>query len=262
MLAMYEEIRKPRLLKDIPLTLIRALPTLYYANKFANQEIPEKIHRSYQSNVKFLNQALQIIGKYLKNKDFESLAKDIETLDVPPSTENIDKVQKFSISLAELCSDTKPALREQTHILKTALTEIYSSLVKTIHILVIDNSRGTEDIDKVLSILKNFCQYNVHHVQPDSQEYVKSIIESDFILLYSTSSPEIHQQVKSLKTYHLPGIAMVQFPRNTDPDKEAIRHGAQLIKIGFPVLFKMFTPIRMFTTIDKTYIQHHLKGDH
>ncbi len=259
---MYEEIRKPRLLKDIPLTLIRPLPTLYYANKFANKEIPDKIHRSYQSNVKFLNRALQIISKYLKNNDFESLAKEIDFLDVPPSSENIDKVQKFSISLAELCSDTKTALREQTHVIKTALMEIYSSLVNTIHVLVIDNSRGKEDIDKVLSILKNFCQYKVHHVHPESQEYIKSVIESDFILLYSTSSPEIHQQVKSLKTYHLPGIAMAQFPKNTDPDKETIRHGAQLIKIGFPVLFKMFTPIRMFTTIDKTYIQYHLKGNH
>jgi hypothetical protein len=259
---MYEEIRKPRLLKDIPLTLIRPLPTLYYANKFANQEIPDKIHRSYQSNVKFLSQALQIISKYLKNNNFELLAKEINSLDVLPSSKNIDKVQKFSISLADLCSDTKAALREQTHMIKTALMEIYSSLVNTIHILVIDNSRGTEDIYKVLGILKNFCQYKVHHVQPESQEYVKSVIESDFILLYSTSSPEIHQQVKSLKTYHLPGIAMAQFPKNTDPDKETIRHGAQLIKIGFPVLFKMFTPIRMFTTIDKTYIQYHLKDNH
>jgi hypothetical protein len=190
------------------------------------------------------------------------LAKEIDSLGVSPSSENIDKVQSFSISLAELCSDNRTALREQTRMIKTALMEIYSSLVNTIHILVVDNSRGKEDIDKVSSILKSFCQYKVHHVHPESQEYVKSVIESDFILLYSTSSPEIHQQVKSLNTYHLPGIAMVQFPKNTEPDKEAIRHGAQLIKIGFPVLFKMFTPIRMFTTIDKTYIHYHLKGNH
>jgi hypothetical protein len=259
---MYEEIRKPRLLKDIPLSLIRPLPTLYYANKFVNQQIPEKIDQFYQSNVQFLSQALHTISKYLKNKKFESLANDIATLDAQPSTENFNKVQKLSISLAELCSASRSALREQAHVIKTDLMEIYSSLVNTIHILVIDNSEEHQDIDKILGILKNFCQYKVHHVNSKSPDHVKSIIESDFILFYSTESPKIHQQVKSLNTYHLPGIAMVHFPKNTEPDKEAIRHGAQLIKIGFPVLFKMFTPIRMFTTIDKTYIQYHLKGNH
>ena len=153
-------------------------------------------------------------------------------------------------------------MRKQIHEIKTALMDIYSSLVNTIHILVVDNSRGQQDIDKLLSILKNFCQYKVHHVDSESPDHVKSIIESDFILFYSISSPLIHQQVKSLDTYHLPGVAMVQFPKDADPDKEAIRHGAQLMKIGFPVLFKMFTPIRMFTTIDKTYIQYHLRGNH
>ena len=61
---MYEEIRKPKLLKDVPTSLIRALPTLYYTNKLSSSEMPGRIQELYDSNVDFLNQALKIDPDY------------------------------------------------------------------------------------------------------------------------------------------------------------------------------------------------------
>ena len=79
------------------------------------------------------------------------------------------------------------------------------------------------------------------------------------VLFYSIASPEIHNQVRSLETFHKPGLALAKIEGNGSPDKEIIRHGAQLMKMGFCVLFKMFTPLRLFTTIDKTFIAFNMQ---
>jgi hypothetical protein len=255
---MYDEIRKPKLLKDVPLTLIRPLPTIYYANKFAIQEVPKNIKQLYDSNIEFLEQALKIISTVLKNVKFNKLADQALGLKTTPSPAHLDKIQEFNINLAELCSATKADIRKQINEIKMQLTKAYPSLVNTIHVLVIDNSLGKQNIEKVKSALKNFCHYKVDDTQPNSSDILTKMINTDFVLFYSTFSPEIHQQVKSLETYHIPGLAVVQFEKDEILDKEAIRHGSQLMKIGFPVLFKMFTPIRLFTTIDKTHLSYHL----
>jgi hypothetical protein len=102
----------------------------------------------------------------------------------------------------------------------------------------------------------------VEQTEPVSYDYSSKLIASDFVLFYCISSPEIHKQVNSLTTYHIPGLAMMHFDKDVAFNQEAIRHGAQLAKIGFCVLYKMFTPIRLFTTIDKTYLQYNLQKKH
>jgi hypothetical protein len=85
------------------------------------------------------------------------------------------------------------------------------------------------------------------------------MLDSDVVLFCSTASPNIHHQVKSLQNFKKPGLAIVQMEKDVAEDKEAIRHGSQLMKTGFPVLIKMFTPLRLFTTIDKIYLLHQLQ---
>jgi len=259
---MYEEIQKPKLLKDVPTTLIRALPTLYYANKYSGSAITERVQNLYDSNVEFLKQALKIIGNQLENKQFNSLADEAHGLKGTPSAGLLEETQLFTEKLADLCSISREDLRNNNREIKTQLTTLYPSLVDTIKILFIDNSCGKEDISKVLGTLKNLCYYHVDQTEPDSTDFLSKLLSSDFALFYCISSPEIHKQVHSLTTYHVPGLAMMHIEKDIAINQEAIRHGAQLMKIGFCVLYKMFTPLRLFTTIDKTYLQYNLTEKH
>lgn len=259
---MYEEIRKPKLLKDVPTTLIRALPTLYYTNKYTHSNANERVRELYDSNVIFLNQALKIIGKQLENKEFSSLADKALGLKGAPSAELFNETQDFSVKLADLCIKRREELRKNYQEIKSQLSSLYPSLVNTLNVLVIDNSCGKQDITKIIGNLKNLCYYHVEQTEPVSSEFTTKLIDSDFALFYSISSPDIHKQVNSLENYHMPGLAMMQIDKNAALDKEAIRHGSQLMKIGFCVLYKMFTPIRLFTTIDKTYLQYNLQRKH
>jgi hypothetical protein len=259
---MYEEIRKPKLLKDVPTSLIRALPTLYYANKYSGGNMSESIQNLYSSNVDFLNQALRKIGNQMKNVEFTTLADKALDLKGMPSTDMFQKIQDFSEKLANLCTVNREDLRKNTRDIKSHLSTLYPSLVDTIKVLLIDNSCGEEDITKVYGTLKNLCFYHVDQIEPVSSEFTSKLLASDFALFYCISSPDIHKQVHSLTTYHIPGLAMMHIDKDVALSQEAIRHGAQLMKMGFCVLYKMFTPLRLFTTIDKTYLHYNLIERH
>ena len=259
---MYEEIRKPKLLKDVPTSLIRALPTLYYTNKYAGEKTSDRIEELYNSNVEFLAEGLKITGNLLKNNKFNATSNKVKELKGKPSDTLYNKTQDISSELAELCTATREDLRKNSREIKSQLSSLYPSLVNTINVLLIDNSCGEEDISKVSGTLKNLCFYHVDKTEPVSADFSSKLISSDFALFYCISSPEIHKQVNSLTTYHIPGLAMMHIDKDVALSQEAIRHGAQLMKIGFCVLYKMFTPIRLFTTIDKTYLQYNLRQKH
>ena len=256
---MYEKIRKPKILKDVPLSLIRPLPIIYYANYYANDSIPLSIQKYYQTNIHFLSEALHFLSGLLQNKDCQKIADLTSKLASNSSSANLDTVIAISINLGTLCSSKRNDLRENSQEIKNQLSALYLSVVDILKVIVVDNSRGKEDISKVVNILKNFCQYKVDTAQPNAPEIISKLIDADLVLFYSIASPEIHNQVRSLETFHKPGLALARIEGNGFPDKEIIRHGAQLMKMGFCVLFKMFTPLRLFTTIDKTFIAFNLR---
>ena len=72
---MYDDIRKPNLLKNIPLVFIRALPSMYYFSKFSNSNIPDNARNLFQTNVEYLTMALRLLSKEIKDSEFEKLAK-------------------------------------------------------------------------------------------------------------------------------------------------------------------------------------------
>jgi hypothetical protein len=259
---MYEEIQKPKLLKDVPTSLIRALPTLYYTNKFSGDHITERVQELYDSNVVFLSQALEKIGNQLKNEEFTILANNALGLKGIPSPVLFQDTQDFSEKLADLCTVKREDLRKNIREIKSMLTSLYPSLVNTINVLLIDNSYGKQDMTKVAGTLKNLCHYHIDQTEPTSSDFSTKLLASDFALFYCISSPDIHRHVHSLTNYHVPGLAMMQIDKDIAINQEAIRHGSQLMKLGFCVLYKMFTPLRLFTTIDKTYLHYNLVEKH
>jgi hypothetical protein len=127
-----------------------------------------------------------------------------------------------------------------------------------LQIVLIEYTGGKENVSALRNTLQNFCYYKVVTEKPDSYNYGSTLLQSDFGMFTSTFPSRIHDDVKSLKSYRRPGLAVAYLNEEEERNTQSIRHGSQLHKTGFPVLFKIFTPIRLFTSIDKEYMKFNL----
>jgi hypothetical protein len=203
--------------------------------------------------------AIKKLGDKIKIKKFSDISNSVTHLSARSEDNLRDVLEKTTIELAQLCTKHRTVLRHNMVHFKTELNKLYKEIVPSLQILVVDSNGQPERVSKLSKMLSGFCLYDVDQTTFLAGDYPKKQIISDFVVFTSTSSPEIHDHVKSLQTYQKPGLAIVHIEKDTNIDKQSIRHGSQLLKIGFPVLFKIFTPIRLYTTIDKTYMRFHLK---
>lgn len=256
---MYEELRKPKLLKEVPLSLLRPLPVLYYANKYAGSHIPKAIQILYQTHFRYLCLALNAAAELTSQQAFSSILQPFGTSENFPTQSRYVAVQEMSTALATLCTRHQASLKAHHQALKSKCAEIFNQQVKKIRVLLVDNDGDDVSSQKAISVLRNFCLYQTDYLSSSDVETGVKFSASDFVILFSTASPHIHRQVEMLNSARKPGIALVHLDRDKPTDRTSIRHGRQLLKLGFPVLFNIFTPIRLFTSIDKYYLYYHLR---
>jgi len=255
---MYEEIRKPKLLKDIPSIIIRCLPVIYYYGKFARASVPQKVHDLFIGNAQYLAKGISQLGNTINHGAFLSLSSSAEKLVEFKGDNLIEHLEKITTELAQLATEHRDEIRKTVQKIRPVLNNLYQTSVIKLHTLVVDNNNEPEIASKLGKTLMNFCFYEVENTSSSARDYSSKHINTDFVIFASTKPAQIHEDVISLQTYHKPGLAIVHIEKDAPLDKQAVRHGSQLLKIGFPVLFKVFTPIRLFTTIDKTYMRFHL----
>ncbi len=256
---MFDDIHRPKLLKSIPTLLVRALPSIYYYSEFIDQNVSDKAHQLFQTNLIFLSKAVEVFGEHLQNKEFQTLSVAITKLKTLPPGKILSDFEKTTITLSQLCADHKTELRQVLKDQKAALNDLYQQTIKKIQVLVVDNNNEPKKAEKLAAKLSNSCYYSVDLATYNSSGYPQKVIQADFVLFASTQPPHIHDAVNSLKSYHRPGMAVAHIEKEGTANKQAIRHGAQLQKIGFQVLFKIFSPIRLFTNIDKNFMKFHLQ---
>jgi hypothetical protein len=256
---MYDDIRKPRLLKDIPMVFIRALPPIYYFGKFVDSSIPKKVKELFNSNVVYLSKAMKEAGQKLKSEKLTAISKSISELNSLPSAEILKHLEKATVSLSQFCSEHRDEIRKYIKDVRSSLIDSYNNTVTKLNILLIDNNNEPQQVEKLSATLKNYCYYTVDTISSAVSDYSIQMIKSDFVIFASTHPPQIHDDIKNLQTYNKPGFALARIEKDGEVDKQAVRHGSQLINIGVEVLFKIFTPIRLYTNIDKTYMKFHLQ---
>jgi hypothetical protein len=256
---MYEGIPRPRFLKDIPLTLIRGITPVYYFNKYARNQNMSEVEQIYKTNLHFLSSSIKLLGDKINVKELADISETVSTFVSNSPIENTSHIEKVITNLSELCNKNQETIRKEYVNIKSAIINLYKETVKKIKVLIVDVKEEADKINKLESILKNFCYYETNISTPSSQDYSNSLIKNDFVLFSSIYPSQIHDLVKALDTYKKPGMALGYIETGAFADEQTIRNGAQLQKIGFPVLFKVFTPIRFFTTIDKLYFKYHLQ---
>jgi len=222
-------------------------------------QIPEKVQNLYQSSLTYLGDALIIIGQLIDNAEFREISSYIQEMDSTISNSHSEKIQYLSLELAGLCTRVKSELRNKSHKIKMTTRDLYSKQVDSLKICVISTDQNMDNVQKVIGTLKGFCQYSTDCARYDSPFLSQKLVDSDFVLFSSTASPKIHQLVKKIDVYCTPGMAIVPMDLKSNNIERAVRHGFQLLKAGLPVLFRIFTPLRLFTTIEKTYLSYHLQ---
>jgi hypothetical protein len=255
---MYEDIRKPDILRDIPLLLIRGLSPVYYFCRFVNNHPSEKAENIYLGHLNFIASLVRRMGEELKSKELCQLATRLTMLENIPDTSQIKELEKITSSLSDICKKMRTPIEQLFRDKKTEFVNLYQQNIDKLKILLVDNNNEPERVNKVASLLKNFCYYEVDTSRDNAYNYPKKLIDNDFIFFASTHPATIHDLFKSLNTYKKPGLAVAYIEKDGNVDRQAIRHGAQLQKVGCQVLYKVFTPIRLFTSIDKIYMKYQL----
>jgi len=255
---MYEEIKKPRLLKDIPTIFIRSLPVIYYFDKYAQTSIPENVDQLFKTNIDFISSVMNTTAVELEIETFKKIGSSFGLLKQNKPGQKSNQSQLAAEMLAEKCSEYKKEIHTFVRKEKKSITELYASTVSKLNVLIIKVNDALFPIDKINSLLASFCYYNVDETYPDSGDLSDKMLRSDVVVFSSTYNPDIHNYVKSLNSYKKPGIILVPLSGKTEIDHMSLRHSNQLQKAGYQVIFKSFTPIRLFTSIDKEFMKYNL----
>ena len=255
---MYEDFRKPGILKHIPIPLIRALPCIYYYNNYRISRNNEKATKLLDSNINYLDEALVYMSNRLDIHQFKDISRMIYRLKKDNSTQYTLHYTTAIEKLACVCECNVDKIKKFLKSEKSKLIDIYNKNILMLKIILV-NTQGIEVQHKKLSsILSNNCNYDVDSTNAHNSKYSEKIINSDLVVMDSTFNPDIHQMIDNLSSYKKPGIALVPFVGNTEEDRISLRHGNQLKKKGYHVIFKSFTPIRLFTSIDREYLKYNL----
>jgi hypothetical protein len=255
---MYEDVRKPKMLKDVPLLLIRPLPSLYYFSQFAGGDIPDTISELVSANIRFIQSAQTTLGESIGVNEFSILAEQFHEFCAIPQEQRKKKIEQLTRQLAELSTEHKTEIRAAMRELKTDLSVKYQKTVPTFSVLFVQYNGEETGPNKIIELLENFCFYQTQIIDRSDPSYSEKMIDTDFVIFNSTHPVLIHNDVISLSNFGKPGLAVVEVRKDKQPDSQSIRHAMQLLRSGFQVLFKVFTPIRLFTSIDREYVRYHL----
>lgn len=255
---MYEELKKPGILKHIPMPLIRPLPCLYYYNRYRKSYKNEKVLNLLDSNINYLDEALVYMSNRLDIHQFKDISRTIYRLKKDSSTQYTIHLLTATEKMACVCECNNDKIRKFLKSEKMKLNDKYKKIVLKLLITIINTQENDTVNNKISSILSNNCNYNVETTSANNSEYSDKIINSDFLIFNSTLKSEIHQLMDSLKSFKKPGIALVPLTGNIEDDRISLRHGNQLKKKGYHIIIKSFTPIRMFTSIDREFLKYNL----
>jgi hypothetical protein len=258
---MYGDIKKPFLLKDIPSVLLRSLPAIYYFSKYFNHTTPYKTKTLFKTNAMFLSNALNYLGEKWNADELKHFSDTICKMSVKPYKSLIHGLENEIIGFAKFCSTHRTLIKERFCEVEHRLHKLYQESVTKLQIFLFNPNGDYSTFDKVESNLYDFCDYSVLSSNPLKNHFSDNMLNSDFVVFLSIYDKHILDDIKYIDIYSRPGLALG--PGNFDQLKyrEAEKNSGELAKKGIKVIYKMYSPIRLYTTIDKLYLQYHLKPE-
>ncbi|MBD3289186.1 hypothetical protein GF337_10310 [candidate division KSB1 bacterium] len=251
-------ISKPNIVKGIPVPLIRPLPTLYYFGRFSNGKQSNEASNYFNGTVDYTCDAIQLLHDQTADETLLQLSRLCSDLKKCAAQETTDCVIDITTKLSKCCSEHSAQIKGNNALSKDHFLSIYKSKVKPLKTLLIDNNNEPDKIERISNTLTNTCFFEVFDTKPNADKYIARINQSDFIVFTSAKPITINEDVQSIQSYEKPFIVLADITKDDVKDQQTLRNGAWLQSRGYEVLYKIFTPLRLFTTIDKMYMKFHL----
>jgi len=251
-------VQKPNIVRGIPMLLVRAMPTIFYYGRYAGQEVSTQAKSYFESHVEYLIQGINKLAAVLDDNDLQLVATQVEGLTKIQPIKIEDNVYQISRNLSAIFSASKDKVREEyegKNGVKASLIELFCSTARRPKIAVVDTSNEFEWVDKLSNTLTDSCYYEAIKTRPLAESYTDAILQSDFVLFASATPQRIHEDVENLKTFNRPSLILGQLKKDEKLDQQTIRNGSWLRNRGYDVLFKLFSSLRLFTSIDKINIR-------
>jgi len=256
-------VQKPNIVRGIPTLLVRAMPTIFYYGRYADQKISGRAKSCFESHVHYLVQGIRSMASLMNDKELAAVAEKVENLSQIKPAKIEAVLFQISRNLSAIFSAQKDLVKEKyegANGAKESLTKLFRSTVARPRVAVVDTNNELEWVDKLSTTLSESCYYDTLKTRPLAENYTDQILQSDFILFASATPQRIHEDVEVLKNYKKPGLILGQLKKDEKLDQQTMRNGAWLKSRGYDVLFKLFSSIRLFTSIDKINIRFLLQG--
>ena len=251
-------VSKPNIVKGIPVPLIRPLPTLYYFGRFSNGKQSIEASNYFNGTVDYICDAIRLLHDQTKDESLLQLNTLCSNLKECAASDTASCVIDITTKLSTCCSRNADKIKGNDALSKEQFFEIYKSKVAPLKTLLIDNNDEPEKIDRFTNTLTNTCFFEVLDTKPYADNYIESINKSDFVIFASAKPIMINEDVQNIQSYQKPFIVLAELTKDDAEDQQTLRNGAWLQSKGYEVLYKIFTPLRLFTTIDKMYMKFHL----
>ncbi len=251
-------VQRPNIVRGIPLLLVRALPTIYYYGRFAGAAPKMEAKSYFEQYVHYLVEAIELMARNLEDPSLSDAARQAGQLATIAPSQIEAGLFQLSRTLSGIFSAKKELTREKYESpggAKEQLAKLFCSSVPRPRIAVVDTNNELEWVEKLCATLKESCHYEVEKTYPSSERYADDILRCDFVLFASAAPQRIHEDVLTLKNYQRPGLVLGQLTKDAKLDQQTIRNGAWLRSRGYDVIFKLFSPLRLFTSIDKIYVR-------
>jgi hypothetical protein len=135
---------------------------------------------------------------------------------------------------------------------------IYKQSVTRLQIFLFNPNGDFSIFNQVKQNLNDFCDYNVIFSSPAKNHFTDNILNSDFVLFLSVYESGILENVKIFKSFSKPGLALGAANFDIKHKPKILLNSHELAQNGLVVINKMYSPIRLYTTIDKLYLKHYL----
>lgn len=256
-------VQKPNIVRGIPTLLVRAMPTIFYYGRYTDQKISGRAKSCFDSHAIYLAQGIKKMAAAMNDKELATVAEKAENLSQIKPAQIEAELYQISRNLSTIFSAKKDLVKEKyegANGAKDALAKLFRTTVKRPRIAVVDTSNELEWVDKLSTTLTDSCHYDTLKTRPLAENYTDQILQSDFVLFTSATPQRIHEDVEVLKHYKKPGLILGQLKKDDKLDQQTMRNGAWLKSRGYDVLFKLFSPLRLFTSIDKIHIRFLLQN--
>jgi len=227
------------------------------------KNIPDEAKSIFNSYTKYFSEAIKKINTVVADNNLGSLLAEVNQLSNLDSHKIETEVYEITKKLSQICIKNSEIIKKEYEGrdgLKTALIDLFAQKTEKTKILLLDNDNNLDWANSLSKKLIYKCYYDVKLTKTTADDFSDIIVKSDFVVFASATPQSIHEDVEFLKIYQKPGLILGSLQKDEKLDQQTIRNGSWLKNRGYDVLYKIFSPMRLFTTIDKINIRFMLNG--